>query len=902
MTLAVAGRPLSPFAIHHCGKLFASSSNNEAGHPVQRLERRLGIVGFAASALLLAASLRWFAVGPPNTLAWYSYGASVILLLLALPTFERRWSGLILRLRERPQVSLHLKTLLVWAALAGILILALAVRLFDLQDLPAGVWYDEAANLSEARQIQQDPGSTPVFARVIPTFYLMPAAVLINLVDVTPAAIRLVSVMFSLAGMVAVFFLVRQVLGTYPALLAAFLLAIMRWDINFSRIGMIPVTMSLTTALTAYLTLRALRSGRISDFGYAGAALGFGMWLYASFYLFPLVIGFILIHYFLAQRPQAKHFAARLVIMGVVALAVAAPLVQFAVIYSEVFFARTKATNVFSIMPLDEALRQVNGSLGKHVLMFNYQGDSNPRHNLPNAPMLDFLSGILLMLGLGIALGRWRNVALVSLPLWVLFMAMPGALTLPSEAPQALRAIGVIPAIVVLITLVFGIVWAAGRSAPWQLVRRGTPVVLALVLGVIAFVNVNTYFGEQASHPEVFASFTTDEVLMGQHMLEQQRRGYTMLVSRHFQFSVNRALFAGDPRVDVIRAPESIPIAPSRVWLGASVYLEPREESFYRLLRLYYPDARFEEVRPPGGGKVLFYSVVISREQLVSRQGLLARYTFVDGSARETIQDTTEGVWLLDIRPQDVPFDLVWEGVLHVTQPGEYLMSLEGDVAVEVWLDGRLILRSSQRTVRIDPAVGIHSLEIKGIVEDRADVLRLLWQPPGGELEAIPTTYLYHGSVRPLGLAGRFHEIEEGLAGDPSAAPTDSPAATRLTPAMDTFWYNPVVPEPYLAVWEGTLDVRADDSYRFKLDGSGTVKLILDGTLRAQHPGTRIIGPEERVTLRAGKHLIRVECFSSGPPSQIEVLWGRSGQGLEPIPIELLLPNPERMFRVADGE
>ena len=225
-------------------------------------------------------------MGPPNTLAWYSYGASVILLLLALPTFERRWSGLILRLRERPQVSLHLKTLLVWAALAGILILALAVRLFDLQDLPAGVWYDEAANLSEARQIQQDPGSTPVFARVIPTFYLMPAAVLINLVDVTPAAIRLVSVMFSLAGMVAVFFLVRQVLGTYPALLAAFLLAIMRWDINFSRIGMIPVTMSLTTALTAYLTLRALRSGRISDFGYAGAALGFGMWLYASFTCF----------------------------------------------------------------------------------------------------------------------------------------------------------------------------------------------------------------------------------------------------------------------------------------------------------------------------------------------------------------------------------------------------------------------------------------------------------------------------------------------------------------------------------------------------------------------------------------------------------------------------------------
>ena len=72
--------------------------------------------------------------------------------------------------------------------------------------------------------------------------------------------------------------------------------------------------------------------------------------------------------------------------------------------------------------------------------------------------------------------------------------------------------------------------------------------------------------------------------------------------------------------------------------------------------------------------------------------------------------------------------------------------------------------------------------------------------------------------------------------------------------------------------------------------------------MTVQHPGTRIIGPEERVTLRAGKHQIRVEYFSNAPPSQFEVLWARSGRGLEPIPIELLSPDPERMFRIIVGE
>ena len=579
--LAVANRPLSTFVPSN-DKRFISIEVRGLG-----LERVVGLGGLALSLLMLIVSLRRFAAGPPNTLAWYLYGASMILLLAALPTIEGRWTSLARRLRERTRFSIELQSVLQWSALGAILILALLVRLYGLRELPAGLWFDEADNLLRAASIQQDPGSTPVFTTAQPILYLLPIAVLTGILGVTPEAIRFVSVAFSLAGIVAVFLLARLLMGPFLGLVAAFVLAVMRWDINFGRIGMHPVTMTLTTALAAYLTLRALRSRRISDYGYAGAALGFGMWFYASFRLFPLVIGFILLHYLLFQRPEIKRFLLRVFVMGAVAFLMAAPVMQFAAREPDAFFDRTRDTSVFSLMPFGDAVEQIRVSLGKHALMFNYEGDPNPRHNLPGAPMLDFLSRVLLVLGLGVGLVRWRSVTLIVLPLWIFLMLLPGVLTVPWEAPQALRSIGVVPAVVLTITLALGVVWNAGRASPWPMARRGTPFAMAGLLGVIAFLNINTYFGDQASDPAVYAAFTTDETLIGRHMLEQQSRGYSLYTSRQFKFAIGINLAGHNPRYEVIRVPTDIPIDAARVGNGASIYLEPREGSVFRLLKAY---------------------------------------------------------------------------------------------------------------------------------------------------------------------------------------------------------------------------------------------------------------------------------------------------------------------------
>ena len=900
VAIALAAGPIVP----RCFTLRAGdtqagskSEGGEGDQPLGRmreLERAFGAAGLVLSLVMLADSLWRFSMGPPNTLAWYLFGASITLLLLVLPTAEGTWTEVVSRLREGGTLRVQIYEVLPWAGLVLILVLAAAVRLYHLQELPAGLWFDEADNLAQARMIQTDPGSTPVFvpSTNLPSLFLLPIAAVVELTGVSITAPRLAAVIFGLAGIVAVFLLVKLMLGPFLGLVASFLIAVMRWDVNWSRIGMHGITTPLFAALTVYLTLLALRNGRTSAYGYAGASLGLGMWFYTSFRLFPLVLGFILLHHAVSRRPKALRFSGNIVVMGLVALIVASPVVQSAVTDSEPFFARTKTTAVFSIMPLGQAIGEIKDSLGKHALMFNYRGDANPRHNLPEAPMLDFWSAALLLLGLGVTLARWRNVALLSLPVWLFVMTLPGVLTLPFEAPQSLRAIGVVPAVAVLVALPLGIVWRVGMSAPWRAVRRATPILLGVLLGMIAFSNIGTYFGEQARHPEVYASFSTDETLMARHMLERYPQGSTLLVSRQLLHSLTVSMLANNPRVEVLRVPTGVPVDPRRVWMGAAIYLEPRESSVYRLLQAYYPDARFEVVRPPGGGGVLFYSAALTREQLDTRTGLEGGYSLPDGSVRNVIVRETEAAWQLELPNEEAPFDLRWEGSLHVVEPGEYLLVLNGEESVEVLLDGRRILGDGRTEIRLDPAVGLHSLEVAGRVQDPSGVLRLLWQPPGGGLVPIPEENLYHGTIRPVGLAGRFYEggIEREI-----------PDASRITPMADAFYYDPVVPEPYLAVWEGTLDVSTAGQYGFRVGGSGGIKLILDGDVIAQRPGADPAGPEARVELPEGERRIRIEYASPSPPSIFEVLWEPPGGSFEPIPVEHLSPAPEHMFRIVNA-
>ena len=858
-------------------------------------EAMLGVGAFAFAAILMSVSLLDFdrPSGDDLTLAWWSFGISVTLLLAAIPAIDGRWTALADRLKSSGGVHISLRDMAVWLTLAAILALSAALRLYNLEDIPAGLWFDEADNLIQARHYALDPGRTPAYAPStnLPTMFLLPIAALVKLAGVAITTPRLVAAAFGVAGVGVTFLFVRHIMGTRCGLIAAFLVGVMRWDIIWSRIGMHGVTGVLFAALTGWLTLRAVRSGRASDYGLAGVSLGLGMWFYTSFRMFPIIVVFILLYHLVVSRPAIRGFVVRVGLMALVSVFVAVPVILLAARDPDGFFDRTRVTSLFTFTPREEWADHFRSSLVKHSLMFGREGDHNPRHNLPHAPMLDYVTGALFVLGFFFALTRWRSGAVFLLPFWVFFMTLPGILTIPWEAPQSLRSILVIPAVAALSAYVLGRLWSAGQAAPWGAVRRFTTPAMVAILALIGYMNVDFYFDEQANDPRVFAAFSTDETLIARSQVERQRLGHSLWVSRQFVFSRIGDLLADHPKLHVISAPETLPLDSTKVWMGASAYFEPREAGFWEAMQAYYPDGDYQAVTAPNGGEPLFYTGFVSREQLAERQGLDAVY-LADGAAVAGARSTVdESVWHADAGPGEYPHETRLEGALLSLPGGEYELVSEGSIETVVEIDGRRVLDGGRTHRKVMLAEGLHALSVSATIEGPGDFIKILWKPPDGEIEPIPLSRLFRGTVRPIGLAGRFYEgMEVG----------DVPDAMQTTPTMDLFHYVPVIPEPYVAVWEGSLDVEQTGTHQFRVSGSGQMKLFLDDYQIAQWPPGSGLESEASPFIRSGEHAIRVEYSTKSPPSEFKVLWAPPDAPLQPIPVELLTPSPEWMLRVVE--
>ena len=272
----------------------------------------------------------------------------------------------------------------------------------------------------------------------------------------------------------------------------------------------------------------------------------------------------------------------------------------------------------------------------------------------------------------------------------------------------------------------------------------------------------------------------------------------------------------------------------------------------------------------------------------------------------------TESVWKLDAVNADAPFDVAWVGALHIRHPGEYIFALDSDSPATVLLDDIVILSGDRTEVKIEPSVGLHDLEVQSTVSDTDGVLRLLWRPPpvssedgvgqaqdsggsGRQLKPISSGNLYHGDVRPLGLAGRYFGglKDAGQIGD------NVPNVMQITPGIGgAFWYDSAVEGPHLAVWEGTLNVPETGVYRFRFgEVHGEIKLILNGDALIDTRGER----EAEAELFAGRHRIRLEYLTSAGSPRFEVLWTRPGEPEMRVGPEYLSPAPEYMFRVVDG-
>lgn len=452
-----------------------------------------------------------------------------------------------------------------------ILLITASVRLWQLDQLPPGLFFDEAYNGVDARAVVEGQGWPLYFVgnNGREPLFIYWQALFVALLGYTPYALRLASAVIGILTVPACYYAARLLLrptgegdtvraSRWPAMIAATGLALSFWHLSLSRLGFRVILLPLLSALAIALFWRAWQTGRISHYGWAGLALAMTLYTYTAAQLLPFVIVLFLLVggcYSLLQRPgsirmwwqQGQSIRRGLLVMGFAWLIGALPFLYTIGQDPTILAARAGDVSIFTVpskeMPGTPGERLWE-NLVKTSLSFYTQGDENPRHNLPARPYLDWPMALLFTLGWLRALWQIRQQRLQLLLIWLGVMATPTLLS--TEAPHTLRMAGMLPPLVILIG--FGAQGVATSMIHWTGQRVIGIGLIILFLAVSGGLTVRDYFGRWAKLPTLGAAFDLDLQLAAETVrtqLPQIADGQMLILSRRLYLSPQMGFAVG---------------------------------------------------------------------------------------------------------------------------------------------------------------------------------------------------------------------------------------------------------------------------------------------------------------------------------------------------------------------
>lgn len=283
-------------------------------------------------------------------------------------------------------------------------------------------------------------------------FYL--AAPFCRLFGLNHTTIKMSAAIVGVLTLPVIYALGKELFNREVGLYAAFWMSISHWHIILTRVGFRACTVPLLLALVWLFLVRGLDRGRPADFALAGLFLGLGLYSYNAWMIVPLMV--VLFYGTLLVTGRARRFWRNLpnfVMLVVVSVYVFIPLARYA--YEEPkmygYRAATRVTSLESALP-EDIVKVFFSNTTKALLMFNVQGDSVFIANVPHLRQLSFGAATLFVLGAAYLLWRWRrgyNLT-VFVSLGVMLLPTILALAFPHEVPNAIRAIGALPAAMLL--------------------------------------------------------------------------------------------------------------------------------------------------------------------------------------------------------------------------------------------------------------------------------------------------------------------------------------------------------------------------------------------------------------------------------------------------------------------
>ena len=423
-------------------------------------------------------------------------------------------------------------------------ILALIIRLYKLDEIPPGNWYDEAINGLDALSILKVK-FPPVFFMTEghPREALFMYLILLNfkIFGVSYITLRLTSVIIGTITIPLCYLFTKEFFDRRTAFLSALILAFLRWHIHFSRTSFRTILTPLFLLLVFYFLKKGIKNKKTIFFIISGICFGLGFHTYLAFRLSIIILVIYLLSEIkksqieTSERPLDMSFPCKresrntlnlpkkswipafagmtqylkyskfLSIFILSAFIVFLPLLIDYIINPIHFLGRADEISLFK-NGFISGIKEILLNIKNVAMMFAFKGDHVAKHNIPLMPVFEPVAAILFYLGLTISILKIKkSTSYVLIVSWFFIMLL--ATILSYGSPNMLRTVSITPVLAIFIAI--GLLTITDK-----LKRKFSPqlsiIIISIFIMYFASVELYRYFFIWAKHPETYLEFNSN--------------------------------------------------------------------------------------------------------------------------------------------------------------------------------------------------------------------------------------------------------------------------------------------------------------------------------------------------------------------------------------------------------
>lgn len=382
---------------------------------------------------------------------------------------------------------------------AGFTFSALIIYLYRVTEITPGAWGDEITLGNMAQYLRKMGSFTPFVTHNMghPTPLIYLSLLFITIMGRSLVSLRIVSVLFGALNAGLFYLFARRFFNKSYSALAAVLIVTSYVHIAVSRFAY-EMSAAVFFFIAALLLLDLIRqrvtAGRIALYG---LTLGLGIYTYLAFRTVAVIfIGAGLFFIWKKSSTKPKH----MILFVISLLVILLPLFVYGYYHPSDLNVRVKALSVFDQgLPAHEVANELQGATYRTLTMFFFTGDPNPRQNPAGTTPFDILTSLLFLSGLAWLLVKKKAwfVILFSLSVTILATEIVTLERIPEfhyyglGHPNTLRITLLVPLVA------FGAIISLRYSIEKFIQGEGKMWVAAIIVAVIALINLNRYFGQQ---------------------------------------------------------------------------------------------------------------------------------------------------------------------------------------------------------------------------------------------------------------------------------------------------------------------------------------------------------------------------------------------------------------------